>query len=149
MVLWTCWQCKTFASSHVCSLVDNSFVIDGDMVRKFVSTDLAYSATDRKKQILRIFGIGKIAIENQMFPIMSSVSMSHDLVLKCANEKILVIQIKRPFEQLRKVRNLYVEEKNVVGVDLPLANLNTSTLENDGTCNFELMLIDYVKSVAT
>ena len=63
---------KTFASSHVCSLVDNSFVIDGDMVRKFVSTDLAYSATDRKKQILRIFGIGKIAIENQMFPIMSS-----------------------------------------------------------------------------
>ena len=75
--------------------------------------------------------------------------MSHDLVLKCANEKILVIQIKRPFEQLRKVRNLYVEEKNVVGVDLPLANLNTSTLENDGTCNFELMLIDYVKSVAT
>ena len=139
---------KTFASSHVCSLIDHSFVIDGDMVRKFVSTDLTY-CRDRKKQILRIFGIGKIAIENQMFPIMSSVSMSHDLVLKCANEKILVIQIKRPFEQLRKVRNLYVEEKNVVGVDLPLANLNTSTLENDGTCNFELMLIDYVKSVAT
>ena len=68
---------------------------------------------------------------------------------KCANEKIKVVQIKRPFEQIQKVRDLYREEKNVVGVDLPLANLNTPILENDGTSNFELMLIDYVKSVAT
>ena len=140
---------KTFASSHVCLLIAHSFVIDGDMVRKFVSTDLAYSAADRTKQLGRIFGIGKIAIENQMFPIMSSVSMSDDLVSKCANEKILLIQIKRPFEQIQKVRDLYREEKNVVGVDLPMANLNTPTLENDGTSNFELMLIDYVESVAT
>ena len=140
---------KTFASLLVNSLIDHSFVIDGDMVRKFVSTDLTYSAADRKKQIGRIFGIGKIAIENRMFPIMSSVSMSNDLVLKCANEKIAVIQIKRPFEQLQKVRDLYREGKNVVGVDLPLADLNTRTLENDGTCSFELMLVDYVKSVTT
>ena len=140
---------KTFASSHVCSLIDHSFVIDGDMVRKFVSTDLAYSVADRAKQIGRIFGIGKIAIENQMFPIMSSVFMNDDLLLKCTSEKIAVIQIKRPFEQLQKVRDLYREEKNVVGVDLALADLNTPTLENDGTCSFEFMLVDYVKSVAT
>ena len=140
---------KTFASSHVCSLIDHSFVIDGDMVRKFVSTDLTYCVADRMKQIARIFGIGKIAIENQMFPIMSSVSMSDDLILECANEKIAVIQIKRTFEQLQKVRDLYREEKNVVGVDLPLADLNTPTLENDGTRNFESILVDYVKSIAT
>lgn len=140
---------KTFASSHVCSLIDRSFIIDGDIVRKYVSSDLTYNAADRTKQIARIFGIGRIAIENQMFPIMSSVSMSYELVAKCANEKIEVVQIKRPFEQIQKVRNLYREEKNVVGVDLPLANLNTPTLENDGTSEFELMLVDYVKSVAT
>ena len=70
-------------------------------------------------------------------------------MLKCANEKIAVIQIKRSFEQLQKVRDLYREGKNVVGVDLPLADLNTPTLENDGTCSFELMLVDYVKSVTT
>lgn len=140
---------KTFASLLVSSSIDQSFVIDGDMVRKFVSTDLKYSVADRKKQIGRIFGIGKIAIENRMFPIMSSVSMSNDLVLKCANEKIAVIQIKRSFEQLQKVRDLYREGKNVVGVDLPLADLNTPTLENDGTSSFELMLVDYVKSVTT
>lgn len=140
---------KTFASSHLCSLIDHSFVIDGDVVRKFVSKDLAYSAADRAKQTARIFGIGKIAIANRMFPIMSSVSMSDDLVLKCANDRIAVIQIKRPFEQLQKVRDLYREEKNVVGVDLPLADLNTPTLENDGTCNFESILVDYVKSIAT
>jgi len=140
---------KTFASSHVCSLFDHSFVIDGDVVRKFVSKDLAYSAADRATQITRIFGIGKIAIENQMFPIMSSVSMSDDLVLKCVNDGITVIQIKRPFEQLQKVRDLYRVEKNVVGLDLPLADLNTPTLENDGTRNFESILVDYVKSIAT
>ena len=140
---------KTFASLLVRSLIDNSFVIDGDMVRKFVSTDLTYCVADRTKQIGRIFGIGKIAIENEMFPIMSSVTMSDDLMLKCANEKIAVIHIKRPFEQLQKVRDLYREEKNVVGVDLPLADLNTPTLENDGTSSFELMLVDYVKSVTT
>ena len=140
---------KTFASSHVCLLIDRSFVIDGDVVRKFVSKDLAYSAADRATQTARIFGIGKIAIVNQMFPIMSSVSMSDDLVLKCANDRIAVIQIKRPFEQLQKVRDLYREAKNVVGVDLPLADLNTPTLENDGTCNFESILVDYVKSIAT
>ena len=140
---------KTFASSHVCSLIDHSFVIDGDMVRKFVSTDLTYCVADRTKQIGRIFGIGKIAIENQMFPVMSSVFMSDDLVLKCANEKIVVIQIKRPLEQLQKIRDLYREGKNVVGVDLPLADLNTPTIENDGTCSFEFRLVDYVKSFAT
>ncbi len=140
---------KTFASSHLCSLIDHSFVIDGDMVREYVSTDLTYTSADRKKQIGRIFGIGKIAIENQMFPIMSSVFMSDDLVLKCASEKIFVIRIKRPFAQLQKVRDLYREEKNVVGKDLPLADLNTPTVENDGTDSFELMLAEYVKSVAT
>ena len=140
---------KTFASSHVCSLIDHSFVIDGDMVRKFVSADLTYNVADRAKQIGRIFGIGKIAIENQMFPIMSSVSMSDDMLLKCISEKIAVIQIKRSFEQLQKARDLYREGKNVVGVDLPLADLDTPTLENDGTCSFELILVDYVKSVAT
>ena len=140
---------KTFASSRVCAFIDRSFVIDGDVVRKFVSKDLAYSAADRATQIARIFGIGKIAIVNQMFPIMSSVSMNADLVIKCANDRIAVIQIKRPFEQLQKVRDLYREEKNVVGVDLPLADLNTPTLENDGTRNFESILVDYVKSIAT
>ena len=61
----------------------------------------------------------------------------------------MVIRIKRPFEQLQEVRDLYRDGKNVVGVDLPLADLNTPTLENDGTCSFELMLVDYVKSVTT
>ena len=40
-------------------------------------------------------------------------------------------------------------EWNVVGVDLQLADLNTPTLVNDGTCSFELILVDYVKSLAT
>ena len=102
---------KTFASLLVSSLIDHSFVIDGDMVRKFVSTDLTYGVVDRKKQIGRIFGIGKIAIENRMFPIMSSVSMSNDLVLKCANEKIAVIQINARSNSCKRFVICIVREK--------------------------------------
>ena len=140
---------KTFASSQVCSLIDYSFLIDGDIVRKYVSADLEYTAADRAKQIQRIYGIGKVAIENQMFPIMSSVFMTDEMVAKCAKDRITVIQIKRSFEQLKSVRNLYFEEKNVVGVDLPAPNLDTPALENDGTCNFEIILFDYVKSITS
>tara|TARA_Y100000991_G_C21745438_1_gene252339 strand:- start:4 stop:492 length:489 start_codon:yes stop_codon:yes gene_type:complete len=140
---------KTFASMFLRSFIARSFVIDGDVVRRFVSADLAYAADDRVKQINRIFGIGMIAIENSMFPIMSSVSMNEDLISKCSEEKIEVIQIERPLNQLKTVRNLYDGENNVVGVDLPLAKLETLNIANSGTSNFETLLTDYVKSISS
>lgn len=140
---------KTYASIFLSPIISNSFLIDGDLVRELISTDLSYSAEDRSKQILRLFGIGKIAITNKKFPLISSVSMNANILKKCAIEEIAVVQIKRPMEQLKTVRHLYSGGKNVVGVDLPVADLNSKTLENDGTKNFEAVLIDYVKSFAT
>ena len=140
---------KSFASQFLKPVIANSFVIDGDVVREYISTDLAYSVEDRTKQIFRIFGIGKIAIINNKFPIMSSVSMSDNMLKTCDREDIAVVLIKRPMEQLKIVRHLYTSENNVVGVDLPLANLDTLTLENDGTKSFEITLTDYAKSFAT
>ena len=61
------------------------------------------------------------------------------MLLKCISEKIAVIQIKRSFEQLQKALVICNGRENVVGVDLPLADLDTPTLENDGTCSFELI----------
>ena len=42
---------KTFASQICGNLIDRSFLIDGDDVRKFVSFDLGYSEIDREIQI--------------------------------------------------------------------------------------------------
>ena len=139
---------KSFASIFISSRIENSFIIDGDVVREHVSSDLAYSPEDRVKQISRIYGIGKIAITNKRFPIMSSVFMNEDLFLKCKKENIAVIQIKRPFKQLRLVRDLYLDENNVVGIDLPLPDLDAPVFLNDGTQKFENKLKDYAKSIS-
>ena len=46
---------KTYASKLILKENKNSFLIDGDDVRKFLSQDLNYSLQDRKIQIRRIF----------------------------------------------------------------------------------------------
>ena len=39
---------KSFASSVCKEFIPNAFVLDGDDVRKYVSTDLSYSEIDKK-----------------------------------------------------------------------------------------------------
>lgn len=138
---------KTYASDFVSQRIVRAFVIDGDMVRKHVSVDLGYSEAERNIQISRILGIGHIALENGMFPIMSSVTMTNDLLKSCQNLSISVIRIDRPFEHVKAVRDLYDGQKNVVGVDQSLQELDTLALMNDGTENFVGELMGYAKSI--
>ena len=138
---------KTYASKFISQEIARAFVIDGDVVRKHVSVDLGYSDEDRKIQVSRIFGIGNIALENGMFPIMSSVTMTNNLLKSCQNMSIAVIRVDRPFEQVRAVRDLYNGQINVVGVDVSLQELNTLTFLNDGTENFSRELMGYVKGI--
>ena len=44
----------------------NPFIIDGDIVRKFISYDIGYSIKDREIQISRILGIIKLALINNL-----------------------------------------------------------------------------------
>lgn len=139
---------KSYASIVLGSFINDSFIIDGDVVRKHISTDLGFSNEDRVKQITRIYGIAQLCLENSKCPIISSVLMSEELLKKCVEDRIFVIKIERAFEQLKQVRDLYDGEKNVVGVDLPLADLDVPTLINDGTPNFKKALIEYVKTIS-
>ncbi len=139
---------KTFASLFLAERTNKSFVIDGDTIRKFVSGDLGYSKKDRTTQISRIFGIGEVALENKMFPIMSSVSMSQETLEKCANRGFSAVRIERPLEQLKKVRTIYNGQKNVVGVDIALPELDTCLLLNDGTPKFCTELINYADFIS-
>ncbi len=139
---------KTYASNFFSKNVDKPFLIDGDLVRKHVSPDLGYSEPERKIQIGRIFGIGAIAIENGMFPIISSVTMTGHLLEKCIATNISVIRIERPIDQMKSVRSLYFEQKNVVGVDLKLPDLDVFSIRNNGTEDFERELYEYAKYIA-
>ena len=138
---------KTYASEFLSQRIARAFLIDGDAVRNNVSVDLGYSEDDRKIQISRILGIGHIALRNGMFPIMSSVTMTNDLLKSCQKLSISVIRINRPFEQVKALRTLYDGQKNVVGVDMSLQELDTLTFVNDGTENFNRELMGYAKGI--
>ena len=133
---------KSFASSICKKFIPNAFVVDGDDVRKYISVDLSYSESDRKVQIKRVLGVSKIVIENNMFPIISTVTMQSDLLSECNKLQIEVILLNRSMDQIHQVREIYKNESNVVGKDIFLQKFDTRILTNDGTINFNKRLRD-------
>jgi len=123
---------KTFASRILNKKLDNSFIIDGDEVRKHVSFDLGYSKIDRNKQLERLIGLNKIVLRNKLFPICSSVIMTEKISEACKNENIKVLQILRSFDQIQKVRKIYDLDHNVVGKDIKQPEIITDKIFNDG-----------------
>ena len=47
---------KTYISKKISKKIKNSFIIDGDEVRKLISFDLGYKKSDRIKQNKRVLG---------------------------------------------------------------------------------------------
>lgn len=131
---------KSFASSVCKEFIPNAFVLDGDDVRKYVSRDLSYSEIDRKVQTKRILGISKIVLQNNMFPIISTVTMQSDLLGECNKLQIEVVLLSRPMDQIYRVREIYKSKSNVVGKDIVLKKFDTTALTNDGTNNFDKLL---------
>lgn len=136
---------KSYASNFLKTHIDSAFVVDGDDVRRHVSTDLGYTEAEREVQINRILGIAQIALLNECFPIVSSVTMSSDIFDVCTRNSVDVIELLRPIDQLVLVRSIYKNSKNVVGLDIDQPQLETVKLFNDGSDNFERELFDYVK----
>ena len=97
---------KTFASQILNNKLKNSFIIDGDEVRKNISFDLGYSLIDREKQLERLLGLNRIVIRNNLIPITSSVLMTERIFQKCKKENIKVVKIVRSFDQIKKVRKI-------------------------------------------
>ena len=136
---------KTFASTVLQSKVELAFLIDGDEVRSHISTDLGYTSQDRLKQINRMLGMAIITKKNGYFPIVSSVTMSSDVLEICNKNSIGVIEIQREFSQRKAVRSIYESATNVVGVDIRQAELDTVKLLNDGSDSFKRAVLEYVK----
>ena len=82
---------KSFASKCLMSKLEKGFMVDGDEVRKYISTDLNYTADHRKIQLKRLLGISKLALLNGFVPIVSSVTMNKEILDKCIDAGIDVV----------------------------------------------------------
>ena len=136
---------KTYASSFAKNHLIKPFIIDGDDVRKHISSDLDYSLKDRKIQIKRLIGLSRLAIDNKMFPITSSVFMDIHTLKEAQKLEILVVKIERKFEQLSAARDIYKLSKNVVGKDISPEELGTPIIFNSGDCIFEKLVFSLLK----
>ena len=126
-------------------MIERSFLIDGDDVRKLVSFDLGYSETDREIQIKRVLGLAEIAIKNEQVPVVSTVTMSKEIYQRCNQLSFKIAHIIRPTDQLREVRDIYEAEQNVVGVDIQQINLDIQKIHNNGDENFEKVIKRFVE----
>lgn len=123
---------KTFSSNLLHKKIKNSILIDGDIVRKYVSYDLKYSQEDRNIQITRMLGLGKIAIESNIFPIISTVWMSKKIFREACKLGIKVILIETEMSDVKKNHKTYSNKKNVVGVNFNYEkNLSTLKIVNN------------------
>ena len=137
---------KTFATKIVSAMISNPFLIDGDDVRRLISFDLDYTPEDRKIQLLRVLGLAELAIKNSQYPIISTVSMDSKVLAQCRVLDLQVVQVLRPYGQRLLARKLlYTDTKNVVGKDISQEKLNTKTIYNNGSDEFEKLIKRNVK----
>ena len=126
---------KTQASKFFKKKISNSLILDGDQVRRHISFDLDYSVKDRKVQINRMLGLGKICIKSKIFPILSTVYMNANMKTKLKKEKICLICVLRDFKKIKNRKKIYNKRmKNVVGVDIKAPKISQKFyIENNDT----------------
>ena len=124
---------KTYISKKISKKIKNSFIIDGDEVRKLISFDLGYKKSDRIKQNKRVLGLAKIAIKNGYYPIISSVYLDSKVFLQAKKNKIRVVNIVGAKNRInRKLTN----KKNVVGKYIKQPKIKCEIYENYDKKNF-------------
>ena len=119
---------KTYISKKISKKIKNSFIIDGDEVRKLISFDLGYKKSDRIKQNKRVLGLAKIAIKNGYYPIISSVYLDSKVFLQAKKNKIRVVNIVGAKNRInQKLKN----KKNIVGKQIKQPKIKCEILENN------------------
>lgn len=129
---------KTFASKIIYKEIKNSFIIDGDYIRKVISRNLSYSLKDRAEQIKRMHSLALLAINNNTFPIISTVFMNQKILKDNKKNNILVVKIVRKnLKIIKKKHKTYKNTKNVIGEDIFLPKIKTNELINPGNGKFK------------
>ena len=137
---------KTFISNYLFKKINNSILIDGDLVRKYISTDLGYAKKDREIQISRVLGISILSIKSKKFPIASTVYFNKKMKAVCLKNKILPLKVERKkFYRIIKTHKTYKNKNNVVGKDIFYDDFKTEKIinyyKNDLSYNSKIKLI--------
>ena len=54
---------KPIATKFLYQMIKNVVIVDGDIVKKYISFDLGYDLNDRKIQVKRLYGIAKLVLK--------------------------------------------------------------------------------------
>ena len=128
---------KTFASKFLKKKIKKSVIIDGDKVRKYISYDLSYTKKDRAIQIQRVSGLALILIEQDIFPIISTVFFNNKIYKVCKKLNIKPIKIVRSdIKIIMSHHPTYKNKNNIVGKDIFYEKIKTQKIINDGSKNF-------------
>ena len=119
---------KSTISKLIKKRIKNSFIIDGDIVRKKISFDLKHNLKDRIIQTKRLLGLSKICIEQRFFPIISCVYLGKKVATEVKKNKICLIKIERSNRFLNKKIK---KKENIVGIDITQPNFKSLKLKND------------------
>jgi adenylylsulfate kinase-like enzyme len=123
---------KTLASNFLKKKIKKFIILDGDKIRKHISFDLSYSLKDREIQLRRVYGMALLSIDSGVFPVISTVYMSNQIVLKLKRKNILPIQITRDFQKIKNRKKIYnINNKNVVGRDIKMKKFARLNLINN------------------
>ena len=123
---------KTLASNFIKKKIKKFIILDGDKIRKHISFDLSYSLKDREIQLRRVYGMALLSIDSGVFPVISTVYMSNQIVLKLKRKNILPIQITRDFQKIKNRKKIYnINNKNVVGRDIKMKKFASLNLINN------------------
>ena len=136
---------KTYACKILVKKKKNSILIDGDDVRKLLSQDLVYSSNDRKIQIRRIFGMAKIVLKSNLFPIISTVYMNKFIAKNLKKNQIHLVKITRDLKKIMKKHKTYKNKKNVVGRDIQLESIKSTQIFNSGEKSFCKNIMKLIK----
>ena len=137
---------KSFISNYLFKKINNSILIDGDLVRKYISNDLGYTKKDREIQISRVLGISILSIKSKKFPIASTVYFNKKMKVVCLKNKILPFKVERKkFNRIVKTHKTYKNKNNVVGKDIFYEDFKTEKIinhnKNDLSYNSKIKLI--------
>jgi len=114
---------KTTICNELLKSFPNALLIDGDIIRKQISSDLGYTKPERDEHIKRvIYYIKEKQIEYNII-LASLLSPTKTIRDKARKEldNFIEIYVKCPIEVCisRNVKGLYKERKNMVGLDIP------------------------------
>jgi len=120
---------KSTLAEELKNHIENSYILDGDTLRKGINQDLQFSEADRLEVGRRIGEIGKILLDANLNVIVASISpfrTTRDKVRSLIGDSYLEVYVQCPLEvcEVRDPKGLYKlaragQIKHFTGIDSP------------------------------